>query len=274
MSERPAPTNPAPTIPVLLSTSSVYPENCAYAFDLAERLGFDGIEIMVWTDPMTQEPGALQALSDLHALPIGAVHAPTLLLAQRLWGWEPWGKIDRSVQLAEEVGADVVVIHPPFRWQREYAEGFVEGIAERQAGTAVKLAIENMFPWRARNSEMQVYRPHWDPVEQTYQHVTLDSSHAATSSSDSVDLLHRLGERVSHVHLGDGSGSFKDEHLVPGRGTQPLDTLLRTLVERGYQGSVSLEVGTRTRSVEQREADLAEALDFARTHLGQRPSAV
>ena len=45
-------------IPVHLSTSSVYPENAAYAFDLAERLGYDGVEIMVWTDPVTQEAGA------------------------------------------------------------------------------------------------------------------------------------------------------------------------------------------------------------------------
>jgi sugar phosphate isomerase/epimerase len=255
--------------PVLLSTSSVYPENTAYAFDLAERLGYDGIEVMVWTDPLTQEGGALSALSALHDLPIRAIHAPTLLLAQRLWGWEPWAKIDRSVQMAEEVGADVVVIHPPFRWQREYAEGFVEGIAQRQQDTDVRLAIENMFPWRARNSEMQVYRPHWDPVAQSYQHVTLDASHASTSSLDCVDMLHRLGDRVSHVHLGDGTGSFRDEHLVPGRGNQPVDTLLRELVEQRYAGAVTLEVGTRKRSVTEREADLAEALHFARTHLGQ-----
>lgn len=262
-----------PGPPILLSTSSVYPENCAYAFDLAERLGYDGVEIMVWTDPLTQEAGALQALSRLHDLPIGAIHAPTLLLAQRLWGWEPWAKIDRSVRLAEEVGAGVVVIHPPFRWQRDYAEGFVEGIAERQAATDVLLAVENMFPWRAGGSEMQAYRPHWDPVEQTYEHVTLDVSHASTGSMDCVDLLHRLGDRVSHIHLGDGTGSFKDEHLVPGRGTQPVDTLLRELIERGYTGAVSLEVGTRKRSMEEREADLAEALDFARTHLGQTSAA-
>ncbi|HLS46254.1 MAG TPA: sugar phosphate isomerase/epimerase [Ornithinicoccus sp.] len=255
--------------PVLLSTSSVYPENTAYAFDLAERLGYDGIEVMVWTDPLTQEGGALQALSALHDLPIRAIHAPTLLLAQRLWGWEPWAKIDRSVQMAEEVGAEVVVIHPPFRWQRDYAEGFVEGIAARQRDTGVRLAIENMFPWRARSSEMQVYRPHWDPVAQAYEHVTLDASHASTSSLDCVELLHRLGDRVSHVHLGDGTGSFKDEHLVPGRGNQPVDKLLRQLVEQGYAGAVTLEVGTRKRSVAEREADLAEALEFARTHLGQ-----
>ena len=36
-------------IPVHLSTSSVYPENAAYAFDLAQRLGYDGVEVMVWT---------------------------------------------------------------------------------------------------------------------------------------------------------------------------------------------------------------------------------
>ena len=256
------------TNPVLLSTSSVYPENCAYGFDLAQRLGYDGIEIMVWTDPLTQEAGALRALSKLHHLPIGAIHAPTLLLAQRLWGWEPWGKVDRAVRLAEEVDAGVVVVHPPFRWQRDYAEGFVEGIAERQANTEVLLAVENMFPWRAGSSEMQAYRPHWDPVEQTYQHVTLDVSHASTGSVDCVDLARSLGDRVSHVHLADGTGSFKDEHLVPGRGNQPAAQLLRELVERGYDGAISLEVGTRKKSAEQREVDLAEALAFARTHLG------
>ncbi len=260
---------PTAQTPVLLSTSSVYPENCAYAFDLAERLGYDGVEIMVWTDPLTQEPGALTALSELHNLPIGAIHAPTLLLAQRLWGWEPWAKVDRSVRLAEEVGAGVVVVHPPFRWQRDYAGGFVEGIAARQADTAVQLAVENMFPWRAGASEMQVYSPHWDPVEQDYAHVTLDVSHAATGSVDCVELLHQLGDRVSHIHLGDGTGTFKDEHLVPGRGTQPADRLLHELLRQGYPGAVTLEVSTRRRTVEQRENDLAEALDFARTHLRQ-----
>lgn len=258
--------------PVLLSTSSVYPENCAYAFDLAERLGYDGLEVMVWTDPLTQEAGALRALSDLHALPVRAIHAPTLLLSQRLWGWEPWGKVDRSVALAEEVGAGVVVVHPPFRWQREYAEGFVEGIAARQERTEVLLAVENMFPWRAGGSELQAYLPHWDPVEQPYPHVTLDVSHAATGSGDCVELARALGDRVSHVHLADGTGTFKDEHLVPGRGTQAADQLLLELVARGYRGAVTVEVGTRKKSPEVREADLAEALDFARTHLAGGPA--
>jgi sugar phosphate isomerase/epimerase len=257
------------SLPVLLSTASAYPENCAYAFDLAERLGYDGVEVMVWTDPVTQEAGALRALSELHAMPVRAIHAPTLLLSQRIWGWSPWGKIDRSLELAADVGADTVVVHPPFRWQREYAAGFVHGVEQREDHSGIALAVENMFPWRAAASEMQAYLPHWDPLEQTYRNVTLDVSHAATGQVDSVQLAQALGDRLAHVHLADSLGSFKDEHLVPGRGTQPCEELLRWLLDHDYDGAVTIEVGTRKLDNARREVALAEALDFAREHLGQ-----
>ena len=45
-------------IRVSLSTASVYPGTCATAFELASRLGYDGIEVMVWTDVVSQEAGA------------------------------------------------------------------------------------------------------------------------------------------------------------------------------------------------------------------------
>lgn len=256
-----------PVVPVLLSTSSVYPENCAYAFDLAERLGYDGMEVMVWTDPVTQEAGALRALSALHDLPVRAVHAPTLLLSQRLWGWDPWGKVDRSLELAADLGADTVVVHPPFRWQREYAAEFVDGIAEREERTGVALAVENMFPWRAGGSEMQAYLPHWDPEAQAYRNVTLDVSHAATAGVDPLGLAQRLGGRLRHLHLSDSLGSFKDEHLVPGRGAQPCAEVLQLLTRRRYGGSVTIEVGTRKLEQDAREQHLQEALAFARRHL-------
>ena len=63
-----------------LSTASVYPESTAAAFELAARLGYDGIEVMVWTDPVSQDPEALLRLSDHYAVPILAVHAPCLLI--------------------------------------------------------------------------------------------------------------------------------------------------------------------------------------------------
>ena len=258
----------APAARFGLSTASMYPENCAATFAMARRLGYDGVEVMVWTDPVTQEAGAIRALTELHGIPVVSIHAPTLLLTQRVWGQEPWTKVDRSIDLALEVGARTVVLHPPFRWQREYAAEFVDGVALREHDRGVRLAVENMFPWRARSRELQAYLPGWDPVEQAYDHVTLDLSHTATAGSDALEMARALGERLTHVHLADGSGSPRDEHLVPGRGSQPCGEVLELLAQpgSGFRGDVVVEVNTRRLAPDEREADLAQALAFARLH--------
>jgi sugar phosphate isomerase/epimerase len=259
------------TARIALSTASTYPDRCASSFALARQLGYDAMEVMVWTDPVTQEAGALLALSELHELPIVSIHAPTLLLTQRVWGSDPWAKVDRSIELALEVGAHVVVLHPPFRWQKGYAEGFAEGVAERERATGIELCVENMFPWRAgrkggQRRELEAYLPHWDPVDQPYAHVTIDLSHTATAGSDAMAMAESLGDRLRHIHLADGLGSVRDEHLVPGRGSQPCGPLLETLAGQGFTGAIVVEVGTRKLTAEQREIDLAESLAFARLH--------
>ena len=153
-----------PSTPVALSTSSVYPERTPDAFDMAARLGYDGVEVMVYTDPVSQDADVLTRLRDYHQLPILAVHAPSLLLTQRVWGREPWEKLRRAKDLAERVGARVVVVHPPFRWQVEYVRGFEKGLAALAAETDVIFAVENMYPLRVGTSEVVPYAPHWDPT--------------------------------------------------------------------------------------------------------------
>jgi sugar phosphate isomerase/epimerase len=51
-------------------------------------------------------------------MPVVSVHAPTLLLTQRVWGPEAWSKVDNSIGMAKALGADTVVLYPPFRWQK------------------------------------------------------------------------------------------------------------------------------------------------------------
>ena len=253
---------------ISLSTASVYPQSCAAAFEIASRLGYDGIEVMVWTDPVSQDPAALQRLSAHYGLPIVAIHAPTLLLTQLVWGSDPWPKLERSCEVAAQVGAGTVVVHPPFRWQREYAREFVTGVRAMEDRTGVQLAVENMFPWRARNREILAYLPGWDPTAQDYRHVTLDLSHAATAGSDALAMADALAERFTHLHLADGTGSARDEHLIPGRGAQPCAELLERLAAEGWSGNVVVEVSTRrAASSDEREADLTEALAYARLNL-------
>ncbi len=260
-------------VKVALSTSSVYPEPPATAFSTAVRLGYDAVEVMVALDETSQDVGAVRHLSEYHEMPVCAVHAPTLLVTQRVWGTDPWDKLERSAAMATEVGADVVVVHPPFRWQRDYAQGFVEGIAALEERTGVDFAVENMYPWRASRREMQVYAPHWDPADLGYAHTTLDVSHAATAQVDCLELARRLAGSLRHLHLTDGSGSAKDEHLVPGRGSQPVAELLKHLSGAGFGGHLVVEINTRRSGGRAgRDRDLVEALDFTRRHFGAAPS--
>jgi sugar phosphate isomerase/epimerase len=269
---KPAPPGPGavyvPDAKVALSTASVYPENTAAAFEIAGRLGYDGVEVMVWTDPVSQDVDALRRLSDYHGVPILAVHAPCLLITQRVWGTDPWTKLLRARAAAEKLGASAVVVHPPFRWQRQYARDFVEGVWRMAGETDVRFAVENMYPWRYRDREVAAYAPDWDPTTEDYRHFTVDLSHVATSRADALAMVDRMGDRLAHVHLADGSGSAKDEHLIPGRGTQPCAELLERLARSGFDGHVVLEVNTRrSPGPVEREAELAEALAFTRLHL-------
>lgn len=206
-------------VPVTLSSASVYPLSVHDAFAMAKDVGYDGIEVLVTGNAASQSASALKELMDKYQLPILAIHAPTLLLTQQVWG-SAWAKIERSVILAQAVGASVVVAHPPFRWQGAYAENFGEGVRRLIDTTGMKIAVENMYPWRARGREAKMYLPHWNPVPQHYQHVTWDFSHAAIANMDSRQAVEDLGQRLAHVHLCDGLDNGKDEHLVPGLGTR------------------------------------------------------
>ena len=263
-----------PRPPVALSTSSVYPERTPDAFEMAARLGYDGVEVMVWTDPISQDPYALLRLSEHYQVQILAVHAPCLVITQRVWSTDPWAKLQKAQFAAELLGAQTVVVHPPFRWQREYARGFQLGIEQMSNETDVRFAVENMFPLRIRGREVSAYQPTWDVAfeDEPYRDYTLDLSHAAVSQSDALAMLSAMGNRLSHLHICDGTGLARDEHLVPGRGTQPCVEVLESLAAQGFDGHVIVEVNTR-RALDraEREADLAEALAFCRLHLDAQP---
>ncbi len=257
-----------PPAKVGLSTSSVYPETTASGFELARRLGYDGVEVMVGIDPVAADIDAVEKLRDYHGVPVLAIHAPCLLITQRVWGTDPWAKLERSAEAARRLDADVVVVHPPFRWQREYARNFVAGIRRLTEATGILFSVENMYPWRTPAGELKAYVPGWDPTELDYADLTLDLSHASTAGQQSLDLARSWGSRLRHLHLTDGSGSMKDEHLVPGRGDQQAGRLLRHLAEQDFRGHVVLEINSRKNTTRaSREEDLAESLAFTREHL-------
>ena len=138
--------------------------------------------------------------------------------------------------------------------------------------TDVRFAVENMFPLRARGREVRPVRPDWDPTDEDFRHFTLDLSHTAVSAATPWRWPTGMGDRLAHVHIADGTGLGRDEHLVPGRGDQPCAELLEGLAGAGLRRLVVVEVSTRRRrAAADREADLAEALAFTRLNLAAAP---
>jgi len=243
---------------------------------------------MVWAESVSQDIPAIQRMSDKYGMPVLSVHAPCLLISQRVWGADPISKLDRSVRAAEQLGAQTVVVHPPFRWQRRYAEGFSDQVAALEQSSDVMVAVENMFPFRADRifgtgqpsiSRMRkrggtpgiavsAFAPSYDPLDGNHAHYTLDLSHSATAGTDAIDMAGRMGDGLVHLHLCDGSGASTDEHLIPGRGTQPTVEICEMLAAGDFSGHVILEVTTSSaRTAAEREALLLESLQFARAHL-------
>lgn len=246
----------------------MWPESVERAFQLAAEFGYDGVEVMVWTDPASQRLPTLRRLSERYAMPILALHAPCLLITQRVWGTDPVQRLRRSADATAELGATTMVIHPPFRWQRRYALTFHDEVLAEQERTGVRIAVENMFAVRRGPLVLSGFHPSPDPTDAGYPHYTLDLSHTAAAGQDVFELMDRMGTGLAHVHLTDGSGLPRDEHLVPGRGSQPVAGVCERLIRDGFGGVVVVEISTRRmRSRDERTTAVAESLLFARLHM-------
>ncbi|BCQ04284.1 hypothetical protein TPCV302_09310 [Cutibacterium avidum] len=231
---------------VTLSTTSVYPESTADAFARAKAIGYDGVELMVGLDPVAADVDRIVELSAEHDVKVWSIHAPCLLVTPNVWGGDSWGKLDKAAEAAGRLDSKLIVVHPPFRWQRDYASRFEEGIAELNEKYApLVFAVENMYPWRTPAGRFAAYLPGFDPTKLSYDHLVLDLSHAATAQMDSRKLVDLWGPRLRHIHLADGSGTFKDEHLLPGRGNQHAWEVVERAVAGGFNGDIVLEVNTR-----------------------------
>jgi sugar phosphate isomerase/epimerase len=249
---------------ISLSTSSFFP-NTELGFRMAAEHGFDGVEVMVNHDRNSQTVEAVRALSATYDMPIRSVHVPCLVVSQHVWGFNPEIKLRRSVEMATAVGAGVVVVHPPFRWQREFAATFAALVDElhlAEAGPAV--TVENMYTVEAMGRTVKPYLGGSDEDFAGYPAVTLDTSHAGADRRDILELYGLLRGRVAHLHLSDSTTNRGDEHLPPGMGGLPLTDLAHAMVADEFSGHVVLEVGIGRLPEATRAGATADCLAFAR----------
>ena len=236
-----------PRARLLFSTAPWFRQPLRDAFRHIAEAGFEGVEVMVTQDPNTQEPHLLSALAKEFDLSIEAIHAPFLLVTRNVWGSEPTGKIYRAVQLAEEVGASIVIVHPPYRWQVRYRRWVEHSLAEFSALTGVTVAVENMFPVRVAGERGLTFHAGQDLEDlERVPYLVLDTSHAAVAGRDIREFYARFRDKIQHVHLSNNAGRGWDSHLpVYQDGVLPLAEFLDDLAQDAFAGAVSIELDLR-----------------------------
>jgi sugar phosphate isomerase/epimerase len=279
-----------PAIPVLFSTGSLYVVDVGQCFELAAEAGYDGIEVTCDERWSSRDPATLLALSKRVGLPVRVVHTPFIRF---LPGWErpadQVGRIIRTLALAEEIGADTIVVHlprkigwafldveasgrrtpfptpTPFRPVRQWLRAELSSV---QSQTAVKIAIENMPAMLVAGLRLNHWW--WNTIEE-WRHVhtwlTLDTTHWGTHGIDPLDAYRAAGERVAHVHLSNYDGR---EHRLPHQGDLDLGKFLRAMAAGGYMGTISVEVHPDALQFEDHSAlrqNLVDSLRFCREHL-------
>lgn len=237
-------------------------------FGTIAEAGFQSVELMVTRDKRTQSAEVPLRLAAQHGLEFIALHAPMLVVTKRVWGPNHLRIIDRSTDLALELGTNVVVVHPPFLWDVKYQAWLLGELEQYQTNRQVVIAVENMFHLWSRGRAIRGHR--WlTPTDlERFPKVTLDTSHCGVDGTDILEALDRLAPSLAHVHFSDSRCDHRDNHALPGTGKLPLDAFLRRLPQTGFAGTLALELDLRGLTPEPKR--LLEALKQARDYCLER----
>jgi len=230
---------------VLAATGPFHGRPLEEAFSAAAEAGYDGVELMVTTDRATQDPVEINRLAARWDQPVKALHGPFLLLTRRVFGTDLKTKVTRSVELAEAVGASVVVTHAPFRWEVPYMDWLPSEILRVREEQGVTVTVENMFPVIVRGMRLGFHAGMELAGLRRFRYITLDTSHLAVADVDPMEAWDIVGDQTVHIHAANNAGNGRDSHAPLEVGVVPVTRFLEELGARGFTGAVTLEINFR-----------------------------
>lgn len=222
---------------IFASTGPLFARPLDWALAVLAEAGFDGAELMVTQDPATQDPVQVAAASSTVGLPVEVVHGPFLLLTRRVFGTDQVTKARRSLELAGAVGADLMIVHPPYRWQRRFHHWLVEEADDEAARLGSRVGVENLYPVSVGGRPVRFHRYTTAEHLAPFHHVVLDTSHLGVSGEDLVSTYLALRDQVAHLHVSDHRGGPRDSHAPLGHGRLPLGSLLHLVGEDERRGT-------------------------------------
>ncbi len=196
---------------------------------------------MVTKREETQSFSRLRELTRDSGIMVRSIHAPFLFAAKKVWG-SPREKIETSLAMASELGAEVVVVHLPYFWQWGYARWAWRNLDSLSRDAGAIVAMENAMQVNiGRPINLSLFNSLREMAH--FDNLVFDTSHYAIAGIDIFSAWEELGDRVRHIHLSNNYLKGFDDHALPFEGRLPLDRFLRRLCRDGFNGKIALELG-------------------------------
>ncbi|HEX9887865.1 MAG TPA: sugar phosphate isomerase/epimerase, partial [Nitriliruptorales bacterium] len=234
------------TLRLLASTGALFARPLDWAFGVIKEAGYDGAELMVTQDPSTQDAQRVTEASAQEGLPVPVVHGPFLLLTRRVFGADLIEKARTSVELASDLGSDLMIVHPPFRWQTRFHRWLQDEGDEFAAERGTRIGVENLYPVPVAGRHVRFHRYTEPEHLLPFRNIVLDTSHFGVTRVDIVEAWKALASQTAHLHVSDNRGHGRDSHAPLGHGVLPVGEFMH-LVGRDerFEGSMTLELDCR-----------------------------
>ena len=238
---------------ICLNTSTIKPVPLLEKIKLVGETGYDGIEL--WLNDVWEFVARGGEVSEIsQALEDHGLIVPSVI-AMRQWGdfegWEHQLVLDearRRFALGARLGASYIVATPPLdspetsHLAARYKELLEIG---REEG------IRPTFEYISFFKSVFTLKRAWEIVEETNDPdatLILDAFHNWNSNSTEEDLDLIPLNRISHYHIDDASvhksacSQTDPDRVMPGDGQIDLQAEIKQLKEKGYDGTISLEL--------------------------------
>jgi len=253
-----------------VSTASLFlRKNNEEALPLLNKLGIKNTEIFLTTFFEYGEPFASVLAEAKGAINVNSLHVLNVQVEPQLFNMHPrvrkdaFDILEKITQTANKVGAKYYTFHGVARMKRAARSGVNDNfpviidrfraISDFCKARNVTLCLENV-EWASYN------RPGFFSVlsrEIPELHGVLDIKQARISEYPYEAYLTEMGEKLTHVHISDINENGKI--CLPGRGIFDFDTLIKRLLDIGFNGKLLVEVYTDDYGD---EIELKEACSF------------
>jgi sugar phosphate isomerase/epimerase len=227
---------------VLLQVRLQNPKKAEEVFDIAERSGYDGIEL-----DCTGLGAGLDALylrSVDYNVPVKSILAP-ILTFKKPFHYLLHGDIETHAAFHLFKPQRIVFRLPNtpilrglscymFKDRLQYFKSLYGGNA---------LSVENGAPSGSlKVPPIMGVKQVRDLAYELDVFINFDVANCAASGRDILQAYDMLAPRIKSIHISDHGGTTNESHLVPGNGLLPLGMLLSKMKSYKYNGTFTLEL--------------------------------